>query len=254
MTPDATPDDGRDLERHAQEPTSGAPHAPANGSHDGDGDVVPLTPEPEPESERDARPAREPQPAAKPTPAAPRPAEPERPKRPVVRSSHYEWALAVAGCTAAVLVTAAFAGQRGLFPVPVPPADGVAAPPVDPGIGEKVTVAFRTIVRVALGGGCLVAGAYFLHFLDRRPVGDLRALASRMLAVAALALLVTLLPFDSRWLKQGYDVLVPVAAAWALMLLFFRLSPRDSAVVVLGAFISLTVLALGSWIVSLAVF
>ncbi|MBL9150529.1 MAG: hypothetical protein JNM94_17720 [Phycisphaerae bacterium] len=171
-----------------------------------------------------------------------------RPLRPIVRGTHYEWVLAVAGCGAAVLLGAALAGQRGVMPFFN--ADGT---PADPAIVDRIFHSLKLLLRIALGSSCLVAGAYFLQLLDRRPVGDLRVLASRMLAITALALLATLLPIEHRLLKQIYDVLVPLVAIWALMMLFFRVKPRDAGIILFGGLVALTILSLGSQIVAFAV-
>jgi hypothetical protein len=211
---------------------------------------IELAPEPDdapretPKVERSAAPADASAKAAS-TAAA---AEVVKPLRPIVRGTHYEWVLAVAGCGAAVLLGAALAGQRGVMPFFN--ADGT---PADPAIVDRVFHSLKLLLRIALGSGCLVAGAYFLQLLDRRPVGDLRVLASRMLAITALALLATLLPIEHRLLKQIYDVAVPLLAIWGLMMLFFRLKPRDAGVILFGGLLGLTVLSLGSWIVSFAV-
>ncbi|MDZ4831378.1 MAG: hypothetical protein SGJ09_14420 [Phycisphaerae bacterium] len=175
------------------------------------------------------------------------------PRRPLVRNARFEWPLALAGCAAAILVAAYLAGQQGLFPASTTTnSDGVAVATVIEW-SDRFMMVLKGVLRIIVAGGCLVAGAYFLHFLDRRPVGDLRALASRMIAISAVSLLAMMFPIDILFLKRMFDALVPLAIAWALLIPFFRVSMRDAGVIMLGALMSLTVLAFGSMIVNFAV-
>lgn len=180
-------------------------------------------------------------------------AEATAPRRPLVRSARFEWPLALAGCAAAIYVAACLAGQHGLFPASTTlNSDGVAVTTVVEW-SDRFMMVLKGVLRILVAGGCLVAGAYFLHLLDRRPVGDLRALASRMIAISAISLLAMMFPIDILFLKRLFDALVPLAIAWALLIPFFRVSLRDAGVIMLGALMSLTVLAFGSMIVNFAV-
>ena len=173
-------------------------------------------------------------------------------RRPLVRSARYEWALVVAGSAAALYVAACLAGQQGLFPVATDANSAEGAVPVVVEWSTRFLVLLKGIVRIVVASGCLVAGAYFLHLLDRRPVGDLRAIASRMLAIAAISILVMLFPIEYSFVKKSFDVIVPIAVGWALLIPFFRVSIRDAGVILIGSLMSITVLALGSVIVNFA--
>lgn len=214
-------------ERPSVEPT---PQAPAT-------DPIDITIEPEPVTPEAPRvtPASG---AAKPAPA------PAAPKRPLVRTNRIEWPLAVAGCCAALFVAACLSGQQGIFP---------RAEGVDIGYWDRFVMLLRGLLMMLLSGGCMVAGAALFHLVDGRPLGDLRALAARMLMISSVALLARVAPIDIVFLKQTYDVLAPVGVAWVLMILLFRLSPRDAGTVIGGGILSLIVLGFGSTIVSFAI-
>ncbi|MFO0827590.1 MAG: hypothetical protein U0572_05510 [Phycisphaerales bacterium] len=235
-----TDNEGYEIEPGAT-PASAAPQAsdaPENA------DAAPIVaPTAQPEGDAESPPKATPKPKAiiEPAPA---------PRRPLLRSTRFEWALVLAGCAAAIFVAASLAGQSGLFP-PTTTEAGAAEAVVS--WADRSLMLLRGLLRIALGSGCLVAGAYFLHFLDRRQVGDIRALAARMVAITSLSLLVMLVPIDILVLKRFYDALVPLAAAWILMMIFFRISPRDSGVILLGSLVAITVLAFGSMIVGFAV-
>lgn len=200
-----------------------------------DDESFPVEPEPEQSAPR-----------VTPTPTAARSAAPvpDAPKRPLVQSTRIEWPLAVAGCCAALFVAACIGGQHGIFPR----ADGVEVT-----IAERLVMLLRGILMMLLCGGCLVAGAALFHMVDRRPLGDLRALAARMLMISSVALLSRVFPIDIAFLKQTYDVIAPIAVAWAMILALFRLNPRDAATVVGAAILSLIILGFGSTIVSFAI-
>ncbi len=186
----------------------------------------------------------EPVAASKPK-AAPTPV-PVGEKRPFVTSSRYDWPLIVAGCAAVLFVAACLAGQQGLFPQFTEQA-------VEVGWSSRLLLMFRGLLMMPLGATCLIAGAYLFHIVDRRPLGDLRVLSSRMLMVASLVLLVRIFPIGIPFLKQTYDVLVPIAAAWLLLMPTFRLPPRDAGLVVGAAILTLVMIGFGSSIVSFVI-
>lgn len=216
-------------------PDFGGPLIPSSDDFDA------IGVEPEPESARVSA-TRTPSGAAgkvdKPAPA------PEAPKRPFVRSTRVEWPLAVAGCCAALFVAACLSGQHGIFP---------GAVKVEVGFGERLVMLLRGILMMLLCGGCLVAGAALFHIVDRRPLGDLSALAARMVMISAVALLSRVFPIDVAFVKQSYDIVAPVALAWVLTFAIFRLTPRDAGLVIGAAILSLIVLGFGSTIVSFAI-
>jgi hypothetical protein len=165
-------------------------------------------------------------------------------KRPFVRSTRVEWPLAVAGSCAALFVAACLAGQQGIFP---------QAATVEISVVERFTVLLRGILMMLLSGGCLVAGAAIVQLVERGPLGDLQALASRMLMISSAAILARAVPIPIAFLKQSYDILAPLAVAWLLVLIIFRIPPRDAGMVIGAAILSLLVLAFGSTIVSFAI-
>lgn len=188
----------------------------------------------------------------KPAAAAPTPA-PTPDLRPLVRSTRVEWPLAIAGIAAAVFAAACIAGQTGVMQV-VDLANAAHSPPVETSFFDKLVVILRAFVLIPLGAGCLLSGAYFLHLLERRPLGDLRVLGARMLAVVALAILARMLPMPEAITaaKPFYDSLVPLGVMWALMIPTFRLSMRESGIIIGAAMLTLIVLKFGSVIMAFA--
>lgn len=171
------------------------------------------------------------------------PAPAQRP--PLVRSTHPEWALATAGAALALHVAASLGAQRGLFPLPAEDA-------ADPAWSERVLMALRGVVLLLVGGGCLVAGAAIFATIERRRLGDMRVLVARAAAIAALALLVRMIPIDVALAKRIVDAAGPILAAWALSILFFRLTPRESGMLIGGALVSLVLVAFGSAVIGFA--
>lgn len=198
-----------------------------------DDDDKPIELEPDVESE-----AEKPSAAARATPA---PAQ----RPPLVRSTHPEWALAIAGAALALHVAASLGAQRGLFPLPAEDA-------ADPAWSERVLMALRGVVLVLVGGGCLVAGAAIFATIERRRLGDMRVLVARAAAIAALALLLRMIPIDLALAKRVLDGVGPIVAAWALSILFFRLTPRESGMLIGGALVSLVLVAFGSAVIGFA--
>jgi hypothetical protein len=198
-----------------------------------DDDSKPIDLEPDAEGETE-------QPVAQPREAT---APAQRP--PLVRSTHPEWALATAGTALALHVAASLSAQRGLFPIS-------AADAADPAWSERALMALRGVVLVLVGGGCLVAGAAIFATIERRPFGDLRVLVARALAIAALALLVRMIPIDLAMAKRVLDGVGPIVAAWALAILFLRLTPRESGMLLGGALLSLVIVAFGSAVIGFA--
>ncbi len=165
-------------------------------------------------------------------------------KRPFVRGTRVEWPLAVAGSCAALFVAACLAGQQGIFP---------QAATVEIGFGDRFLVLLRGLLMMLLSGGCLVAGAAIVQLVERGPLGDLQALTARMLMISSAAILTRAVPIPIAFLKQSYDVLAPLAVAWLLVIIVFRLSPRDAGMVIGATILSLLVLAFGSQVVSFAI-
>lgn len=95
--------------------------------------------------------------------------------------------------------------------------------------------------------------AALFHMVDRRPLGDLRALASADAHDQFGRALSRVFPIDIAFLKQTYDVIAPIAVAWAMILALFRLNLRDAATVLGAAILSLIILGFGSTIVSFAI-
>lgn len=219
-------------------PDFGGPLVPPSDDDDG------IAIEPEPEQPRVAATPSASRTAPKPAVATVAPTAAEAPKRPLVRSNRVEWPLAIAGCCGALFVAACLSGQQGIFPNAVK---------VEVGFAERAVMLLRGVLMMLLCGGCLVAGAALFHIVDRRPLGDMRALAARMLMISAVALLSRVFPIDIPFLKQSYDILAPIAIAWVMAFAMFRLAPRDAGIVIGGAILSLIVLSFGSTIVSFAI-
>lgn len=207
----------------------------------------------EPEAELEQSPEQAPPASVKPTASAPTgtrstadaaSAGTVTSKRPFVRGTRVEWPLAIAGSCAALFVAACLAGQQGIFP---------HAATVEIAYSERLLVLLRGLLMMLLSGGCLVAGAAIVQLVERGPLGDLQALSARMLMISAASILVRAVPIPIAFLKQTHDVLAPLAVAWLLVLLVFRLSPRDAGMVIGAAILSLLVLAFGSTIVSFAI-
>jgi hypothetical protein len=216
-------------------------------------DLIELEPEPELEQALEQSPKQAPPASVKPTASAPTGARSTADaasagtvtsKRPFVRGTRVEWPLAIAGSCAALFVAACLAGQQGIFP---------HAATVEIAYSERLLVLLRGLLMMLLSGGCLVAGAAIVQLVERGPLGDLQALSARMLMISAASILVRAVPVPIAFLKQTHDVLAPLAVAWLLVLLVFRLSPRDAGMVIGAAILSLLVLAFGSTIVSFAI-
>jgi hypothetical protein len=212
-------------------------------------DLIDLEPEPELEQ----APKQAPPASAKPTSSAPTGTRSTADaassvtvtsKRPFVRGTRVEWPLAIAGSCAALFVAACLAGQQGIFP---------HAATVEIAYSERLLVLLRGLLMMLLSGGCLVAGAAIVQLVERGPLGDMQALSARMLMISAASILVRAVPIPIAFLKQTHDVLAPLAVAWLLVLLVFRLSPRDAGMVIGAAILSLLVLAFGSQVVSFAI-
>lgn len=219
--------------------TNPSPSAPV----DSDDLSIELEPEPLPASEPSSS---SPRPAAGRAAGAAAPAAEPEPLRPFNRATSVEWPLAVAGCAAAIFIAACLAGQSGLFP-----SEGET--PVSPDLFVRAVLALRGLLMMLLCGGSLVAGAAAVQMIDRRPIGDLRALAARMLLISSIGLLSRVMPIDIHFLKMVYNILAPVAIAWLGVVLLFRAPPRDAGMVIGAAILALILLAFGSTIVQFAV-
>lgn len=206
-------------------------------------------PEPKPDVEYDVLPPEPTEDSREPSPRQESPIDrtPEAPAPlpPLVRSTRPEWPIALASAAMVLFGASALAGARGLFPV-------AAAEGVDPDFAARALLLLRGAVLILLGGGCLVAGAYFFSLVESRRLGDLRVLLCRCVAIAAIALLGQLIPVEVRFVKQLLDVAVPLALAWALIMPFFRLSPREAGVLLGGGLVAMVVLAFGSAVVGFA--
>lgn len=204
-----------------------------------------FTPTPEPT----AAPVEAPKSAAKPSeiPAAP------SAMRPLVKSNRVEWPLAVAGCAAALYAAGCLAGQSGLLQRVIM-VKSAAQQAAEASFLERTVVMLQGFVLILVGAGCLTAGAYFLHLLERRPLGDLRVLGARMLAIVALSLLIKMvaIPEVVGWSKPFFDALAPLAVMWLLMIPTFRLSMRESGIVVGAAMLTMIVVKFGSAIMTFA--
>jgi hypothetical protein len=231
--PSTQPSQAGDAAASAQ--TSSA--APLEGEADIGIDPAPETPPPTVASA-----AQRPAETAKPAEPA---KSPERSNRPMAASENWQMPAIVAGLAAVVFVAACLAGQSGLFP-------SWSDPPATPSWMQRTLLVVRGLLMIPLSAGCLVAGAYLFHLVDRRPLGDLRTLSARMLMIASLAVLVRMVPIPIAFLKQSFDVLAPVALGWLLLVPLFRLALRDAGLVVGAAILVLVVLGFGSTIVGFA--
>jgi len=223
-----------------QDPSVGASHVPFEQHA-----VDPLAEIP---LEADDEPAAQPIPHLRPTTPSPRPsvqaADPVI-ARPLVTSPRVDWPLIVAGLAAILFIAACIAGQRGLFPA-------YGEEPVVPDWATRLLQLARGLLMMPLAAVCLAGGAWLFQLVERRPLGDVRGLSARMLMIACVALIVRILPIDMAFLKQSYDVLAPVAAAWLLLMAVFRLTPRDAGVLLGAALLCMVLLGFGSTIVSFA--
>lgn len=134
--------------------------------------------------------------------------------------------LVLCGVALALLVVSWLAGAPQLV-LPESSPDGVAIIR-ELSFFERFEGIARTVVVLplaTLGGvfGCLV-----LAFVRQRPVGDVPALFAKVAAIAALSMLLWLVPSDIRFVKQCLHVIGVPMVGGALAIPIFRLAPRDA--------------------------
>lgn len=135
---------------------------------------------------------------------------------------------AIAGAVAIALVVGSLAGARALFPDVAAPGDG-AAPATIPW-ALRLEALLRIPIGLVLWTVCGFVGLGALSWLEERPMGSASAAALRVLAITAVARLVTLL--DLPW-RAGEAIAEAILAASMFILMamvMLRMPPRLAAI------------------------
>jgi hypothetical protein len=193
----------------------------------------------------EAKPASTPVPAPKPAAPTPTRTATVEPPRPLVRGGRYDLPLLGAGVAAAVFTVACLAGVTSFFPQ-----WSFAGAETD--VWIRANVAVRGVLLMAIGTACLVTGLLIVVFLDGRPTGDMRVVAMRCAMIAATALLARAIPFPWEFLKATWDVAGPLAIAFLLLMLVFRLKAKDATTALGASLIVLVILSVASMLVGFA--
>lgn len=189
--------------------------------------------------ERPASPRPAPQPAPKPAPPTPH----VEPRPPLARTGRFDLPLLGAGVAAAVFVVACLAGLASLFPQ-----FGGA----ETDVWVRANTAIRGVLLIGIGTACLATGLLVLVFLDGRPTGDVRVVATRCAMIAAVAIVARAVPMPFEFLKATWDVAGPLAIAFLLLMGLFRLPARDATTALGASLIVLVLLSIASLLVSFA--
>lgn len=127
--------------------------------------------------------------------------------------------LAIAAVSALVMAVGFLAGSGGLFP-------GAEVP--SPGARFVALLRFILATAVLAGGG--VAGLIALSRLEKKPLGDLKIAAARILAVVLTMQIVRFIDLPDRaTLEWTAELLLQAAAFVGLSILMLRLTPRQAA-------------------------
>jgi hypothetical protein len=98
-----------------------------------------------------------------------------------------------------------------------------------------------------------VFGVAALAFVRQRPIGDAVALLAKCAAVAAIALLVRLVPVEIAFVKHSLDFAGPALVALGLLVPVFRLHVRDAGLAIGFTLMGLVLLALSALVVVWAI-
>jgi hypothetical protein len=160
------------------------------------------------------------------------------------------WVIAGAAATA-ILCLAWLAGARQLAPLESAGNDGAIYGELT--FGERLSGVARTLVFVPLASLALVFGVAALAFVRQRPIGDAVALLAKCAAVAAIALLVRLVPVEIAFVKHSLDFAGPALVALGLLVPVFRLHVRDAGLAIGFTLMGLVLLALSALVVVWAI-
>jgi hypothetical protein len=154
---------------------------------------------------------------------------------------------AIAGAVAIALVVGSLAGTRALFPGVAAPGDG-AVPAAIPW-GLRLEALLRIPIGLVLWTVCGFVGLGALSWLEDRPMGSASAAALRMLAITAVARLVTLL--DLPW-RAGEAIAEAILAASMFILMaivMLRMPPRLAAILLGLTTLAFVVVYAFAWLV-----
>ena len=103
------------------------------------------------------------------------------------------------------------------------------------------------LICVATVCGLVVLGGMALA--QDRPLGDYKTALCKLFACSWVATLALLVPSPSEWLQAAIHYVVGVAIFWVVTLIWFRLSPRSTTVLLGGTMALLAATALGARLV-----
>ena len=110
-------------------------------------------------------------------------------------------------------------------------------------------ILIKFVVVLLLGVGCGVVALGGLALSLDRPLGSIGTAVSRLLACAWLGSLALLVPSPEPWLLTPIHYGLAGLLLWGSLMLFFRLSPRNAAILLGGTVSLLAVTVLGSSVV-----
>lgn len=154
--------------------------------------------------------------------------------------------LIVAGVSGLLLLIGHLAGFAALFP-PAVVREAGDEPIV---FVQRILEIGRELVRIGVWTACAVAGLLMLAATVERKAGDLTLAAARLLSIVVTVRLVTFLHMPGPyWVEWTLEAILQAVLFIGLALAFFRLTPRNAAL--LGGFTFIVLIS--AWIIAYAI-
>ena len=136
--------------------------------------------------------------------------------------------LGIAAVCAAIMFIAYLAGAQGLFLTLRQTAASVDLAVASVSFPMRVAELLRYFVVLAMWSGCSFAALAFIAHLQGMRLGDAKLAAARLLAIAAVMRMVTLLSFSSVLLEQIVEIILQLAVFTGLAIVFFNIKPKEA--------------------------
>jgi len=143
------------------------------------------------------------------------------------RSNHRLWSI-IAVVAAVVMMFALIAGWSSLFPSKdglFRNSDGLFTLDA-PSVKVRLLAAIQFLVASAVVIGCGMVALRLAAWLERRPLGSVIGILSRITAIVAVAALARLIPIESGWLQTMTHLLVGVGAVVGGSMLLLNIRDR----------------------------
>lgn len=124
-----------------------------------------------------------------------------------------------------VLMIGYLAGNEGLYQS-MPPEESI-------GLWTRLTMVARIPLQVLIWCGCGITALFALSWLHARPLGPAGIIGWRMLASSALCLLAGFMSIDTPVLETALPTALQILIGFAGVSVFFRLRPREAALMIL---------------------